>query len=75
MPEEKEKAISNEACENFQLHVQVMVRSLCVLFFSKYHEPSPVSLCVLSSFVKPSMSRELSIAVHLAFEDAWPEGC
>ena len=45
-------------------------------FFSKSHEPTTgvFSLC-LSSLVKPGMSRELPIALHLAFEDAWLEGC
>ena len=45
-------------------------------FFSKSHEPTTCVFSLrFSSLVKPGMSRELAITFHLAFEDAWLEGC
>ena len=45
-------------------------------FFSKSHEPTTSVFSLrFSSLVKHSMSRELLMALHLAFEDAWLEGC
>ena len=45
-------------------------------FFSRSYEPTTgVFSLRFSSFVKPGMCWELPKALHLAFEDAWLEGC